>query len=144
MSWWSSKPSETELIKKEVEQIKEEMLSWKSKYTELEKKIEDSSNKNTQQIPSLNTHVYYDGSVYQGEVDETGKYHGKGIYIYWDGTRYVGEWDHGLYHGEGVLYMPGWKALYANWDHHKLHGECWYDGGEDKKMIYDQGKMVVE
>ena len=139
MSWWSSKPSDTECLKKEIDQLVLESAAWKTKYEHLQLEV-DAIKKRLETQPS--TLLFYDGSIYQGEVDEHHLFHGKGIYIYADGTRYVGEWDHGLYHGQGVLYMQGWMTLYAHWDHHKLDGECWYHGCE--KMYYDNGKKKEE
>ena len=72
--------------------------------------------------------------VYEGELDENGKPHGRGKWMYPDGT-YDGGWKHGLAEGEGTLkwtdadgeqyeYKGGWKD-------DKYHGKGtykWADG----------------
>ena len=44
---------------------------------------------------SKETITFEDGSVYTGEINEDGKYHGQGTYTYADGSKDEGIWENG-------------------------------------------------
>ena len=46
------------------------------------------------------------GTVYTGQVNENGQYHGCGILTYPNGTKYVGEFQNGACFGEGCWTYP--------------------------------------
>lgn len=94
----------------------------KATITELEDKIKEYQN-----VKKVETILYYDGSLYQGYLQDH-KPDGYGIMVHGNGTRYVGYWKDGLYHGSGVLYYPSMPPWYAEWDSHQPHGYCTYDG----------------
>lgn len=87
-----------------------------------------------------NTYIYYDGTIYQGDMlNETHPVpHGYGTMLHSNGTRYVGHWKHGLYHGKGTLYMSYEWVFHAEWDHHRIHGLGWYEGYPQEQYHYDQ------
>lgn len=125
MSWFFS--SKKEAPKEEiVETLQTEVKNLQSKLEQLEKH---------------QTRMYYDGSMYTGELkDETP--HGKGIMYYnKDGSRYVGEWVDGKYNGKGVLYSHNHLALFAHWKDHMLHGDVWYHEGP--VMKYENGVLIA-
>jgi hypothetical protein len=41
---------------------------------------------------------------YKGDVNDEGKYHGKGVITYPNGEKYVGEFYNNSYDGKGVLF----------------------------------------
>ncbi len=54
---------------------------------------------------------------YDGEIDEEGRPHGKGIKYYLDGSRYEGEWKHGKKDGFGTDYREdGIKSYEGFWE----------------------------
>jgi len=60
---------------------------------------------------------------YEGETDEEGLAHGKGIWYYINGSRYEGEWNHGLKEGFGTVYKAdGNKAYEGEWKNGKKNG----------------------
>jgi hypothetical protein len=89
-----------------------------------------------------NTIVYYDGSIYQGELTQDVRPvpHGYGIMVFGNSVIYAGQWKNGLYHGCGTIYVPTYPAFHAEWENHMVHGVGWYEGGE--KMIYSYGHYV--
>ena len=43
---------------------------------------------------------------YEGELNDDGLYHGKGVITYSNGEKYVGEFKDGKYNGQGTLTYP--------------------------------------
>jgi vacuolar-type H+-ATPase subunit I/STV1 len=82
--------------------------------------------KNFQNQDSVKTVLYYDGSLYQGRL-ENNLPHGFGVIVHGNGVRYAGNWKNGLYDGSGVLYYPGMPPWNAMWKSHLPHGKCTYD-----------------
>ena len=61
--------------------------------------------------------------LYEGETDEEGRPHGKGIKYFSDGRRYEGEWAHGVREGYGIEYAEdGTKFYEGNWSNNKCYG----------------------
>lgn len=91
------------------------------------------------QAHRMETILYYDGSLYQGELCDH-KPNGYGTIVHGNGTRYMGEWKDGLYHGSGVLYYPHMMPWYAEWNANQPHGYCTYDGVEYSR--YEHGIQI--
>lgn len=87
-----------------------------------------------------NTIIYYDGSIYQGELtlDAVHVPHGYGIMIYGNSVIYAGQWVNGYYHGCGTIYVPSYPAFHAEWENNVVHGVGWYEGGEKAEFSHGQ------
>ena len=60
---------------------------------------------------------------YEGEMDEEGLPHGKGIKYDSSGMYYDGEWDHGKKNGFGIRYQEDGSINYeGNWENDQMHG----------------------
>lgn len=151
MSWFSSKESDTKLRLDGLdEKTKTLEAALDDKTKELEEKIKacekqnmkevmvliDTIRKETQEkltqleekysISNVKTVLYYDGSLYQGRM-ENNLPHGFGVIVHGNGVRYTGYWKNGLYEGSGVLFYPGMPPWNAEWKSHVPHGRCTYD-----------------
>lgn len=47
---------------------------------------------------------------YEGEKDEEGRRHGRGVCVWPDGKRYCGEWRHGVISGTGEMTWPDGRS----------------------------------
>ena len=56
-----------------------------------------------------------DGSSYNGEVNRSGKQHGKGTLIWPDGSKYTGDWVDGFRHGKGTEISPNGRKYTGDW-----------------------------
>jgi hypothetical protein len=90
---------------------------------EIKEALKHYQNQNNE---SVKTVLYYDGSLYQGRL-ENNLPHGFGVIVHGNGVRYAGNWKNGLYEGSGVLYYPGMPPWNAMWKLHLPHGKCTYD-----------------
>ena len=70
---------------------------------------------------------------YEGEVNQDGERHGKGVQSFSDGQRYVGEfrnngdryvgeWSEGNYHGNGTLTYPDGRVKSGKWENARFLG----------------------
>ena len=50
---------------------------------------------------------------YEGELNEDGLYHGKGVITYPNGDKYVGEWKDGLRNGQGTIFFNEGNTKYV-------------------------------
>ncbi len=57
------------------------------------------------------------GSRYEGQVNQDGRYHGKGVRSYYDGSRYVGEWRNWQYHGHGTYTYVNGRVESGQWEY---------------------------
>ena len=53
---------------------------------------------------------------YEGEVNQDGERHGKGVDSWADGKRYVGEQRNNLYHGHGTMTYPDGRVKSGKWE----------------------------
>ena len=53
--------------------------------------------------PDSSRTLRFDNGVYKGEINFTGKMHGKGVFTYSNGDRYEGYYKEGVKHGKGVF-----------------------------------------
>ena len=53
--------------------------------------------------PDSSRTLKFDNGVYEGELDFTGKMHGKGVFKYTNGDRYEGGYNEGVKQGKGVF-----------------------------------------
>ena len=62
--------------------------------------------------------VIQEGSTYryEGEVDQDGQWHGKGVYSGSDGQRYVGEFRNLFRHGHGTKTYTDGRVESGQWD----------------------------
>lgn len=62
--------------------------------------------------------------LYEGEIDDQGLPHGKGIKYDLDGMYYDGEWYHGKKNGHGIRYNEDGSINYeGNWVNDEMHGQ---------------------
>ena len=62
------------------------------------------------------------GSRYEGQVNQDGKYHGKGVYSGSYGDRYVGEFrNHGC-HGHGTMTYADGRVESGQWENNRFKG----------------------
>eukprot|EP00592_Proboscia_alata_P023975 CAMPEP_0194446756 /NCGR_PEP_ID=MMETSP0176-20130528/128620_1 /TAXON_ID=216777 /ORGANISM="Proboscia alata, Strain PI-D3" /LENGTH=350 /DNA_ID=CAMNT_0039273515 /DNA_START=44 /DNA_END=1096 /DNA_ORIENTATION=+ len=79
---------------------------------------------------------FRDSSVwgeYNGEIDTSGKRHGRGIMKWDNGDVYDGEWKGNKKHGKGILRRGHGVEYDGEWKGNKKHGKGilrWNDGGE--------------
>ena len=62
------------------------------------------------------------GGRYEGEVDQYGYRHGKGVFSYADGQRYVGEFSRGNYQGHGMRTYADGRVESGKWEKNKFLG----------------------
>ena len=82
--------------------------------------------------------------AYQGEVDEEGNPHGRGINIVERGNIKIGVWSHGMQHGPFIeIFWDGdmFEGPYVN---DKRHGEFVYTKADGTQVIQmkDMGRTV--
>jgi len=140
MSWfYSNKPSETDQLKERIESIHQSVDELESTLLNRIDALETLVQTQRVELDRLSanrTVVYYDGSMYQGEMEELLP-HGYGVHVYSCGNRYVGNWFKGRFHGKGTLYIIDRPAFHAEWEHGVVHGEAWYEGYD--KQRYENG-----
>ena len=61
------------------------------------------------------------GYRYEGEVNQRGDMHGKGVYSRY-GDRYVGEFRDNCYHGHGTLTYASGRVQSGMWENHNFLG----------------------
>ena len=59
---------------------------------------------------------------YEGEVNQYGDWHGKGVVSYSNGTRYVGEFRDNEYHGHGTMTYADGRVESGKWEKNKFLG----------------------
>ena len=59
---------------------------------------------------------------YEGEVNQDGNWHGKGVISWPDGRRYVGEWWNSDRTGHGTLTYPDGRVESGQWENDKFLG----------------------
>ena len=52
---------------------------------------------------------------YEGELNDDGIYHGKGVITYPNGAKYVGEWKDGKWNGKGVFFNVNGEIQPGTW-----------------------------
>ena len=52
---------------------------------------------------------------YEGELNDDGLYHGKGVITYPNGEKYVGEFKEGLRNGQGTYTYPDGEKYVGEW-----------------------------
>ena len=62
------------------------------------------------------------GTRYEGEVNQDGNWHGKGVISWPDGRRYVGEFRNHSYHGHGTKTYPSGRVESGQWENDKFLG----------------------
>jgi len=90
---------------------------------------------------------------YEGETDEEGLPHGKGIKYYLEGGRYEGEWSHGKRDGFGIEYVSdGTKRYEGTWKNDERCGygvlidyyNIRYEGFFENRPPHDQYSLCRE
>ena len=56
------------------------------------------------------------GSRYEGEVNQDGEWHGKGVYSLPNGVRYVGEFRDNDFHGHGTHTDANGRVMSGKWE----------------------------
>ena len=59
---------------------------------------------------------------YEGEVNQDGQEHGKGVVSWSDGQRYVGEFRNSNYHGHGTMTYPDGRVKSGEWAYDNFRG----------------------
>ncbi|MBQ9922545.1 MAG: PrsW family intramembrane metalloprotease [Clostridia bacterium] len=62
------------------------------------------------------------GDVFVGNLDESSRPQGYGIYILSNGSKYEGFFQNGLFHGKGTLTKPDGSFYRGEWQDCKMHG----------------------
>ena len=62
------------------------------------------------------------GYRYEGEVNQDGHRHGKGVHSWSDGQRYVGEWRNEYLHGHGTYTYPDGRVKSGKWEKNRFLG----------------------
>ena len=62
------------------------------------------------------------GSRYEGQVNQDGQLHGKGVWSGSSGYRYVGEWRNNLHHGPGTCTYADGRVQSGQWENMKFLG----------------------
>ena len=62
------------------------------------------------------------GSRYEGQMNQDGEAHGKGVMSWSDGERYVGEFRNYDYHGHGTETYPDGRVESGQWEKGKFLG----------------------
>ena len=58
----------------------------------------------------------------EGQVNQRGHHHGKGVFSRPDGGRYVGEFRNHYYHGHGTKTYPDGRVESGQWEKSKFRG----------------------
>lgn len=91
--------------------------------------------------------------LYEGEIDEEGRPHGKGTKYYLDGMRYEGQWKHGQKDGFGIRYCEdGTKNYEGTWKNDQIYGcgvlmdyrNVRYEGFFEEKPPYGEYGLSLE
>jgi hypothetical protein len=77
----------------------------------------------------------YIGHIYEGELNDIGQIHGKGVYTYPDGSKYIGEWKNGKMYGNGVYTYPDGSEYVGEMKDNKRHGEGVYTYPDGSKYV---------
>ena len=65
---------------------------------------------------------YGGGGRYEGQMNQYGQRHGKGVYSWSNGRRYVGEWSENMYHGHGTCTYADGRVESGKWEKNKFLG----------------------
>jgi len=86
--------------------------------------------------------------TYEGERNQEGEYHGKGVITYPNGEKYVGEWKNGKRNGQGTATFPTGEKYVGEFKDNKrngqgiftyLNGEVWEGEFKDNNPYNGQG-----
>ncbi len=67
-------------------------------------------------VAQIEIQKYYGGGRYEGEVNQRGEQHGKGVESCSDGRRYVGEFRNNSLHGHGTYTYPDGSVESGKWE----------------------------
>ena len=81
----------------------------------------------TNPIPKVN--------VYDGELNQYGKYHGKGVLTYPNGHQYVGEFKDGKINGYGIYTWPDGEQYVGEFKDGKNNGQGTFTWPDGKKYV---------
>ena len=59
---------------------------------------------------------------YEGQVNQDGQMHGKGVWSHSSGARYVGEFSGDTFHGHGTFTYPDGRVMSGKWEYQKFRG----------------------
>ena len=73
-------------------------------------------------VAQIEIKEYGSGGRYEGEVNQDGECHGKGVRSWSYGDRYVGEFRHNCFHGHGTHTYPDGRVQSGQWENHSFLG----------------------
>ena len=81
--------------------------------------------------------IKFGDGIYVGEVNKSGKPHGKGICTYPDGSVYEGAFDNGYRRGEGIYTKTDGSVYEGAWDNGHRHGRGKYTTADGRVIEGD-------